>query len=332
MLKKLLTGAVRPLASFLQVDHMRRLGIANTMHLAKVLNKVKSRRAIEYRKAAYCDHFAELIAENGTPRAGLPEMRDGWVMDTSRRWPHLDRLLDESEKIIAERAGVKRKQAGAYRSFFQNLLEPGDLERFPSILDFALSSDVLSVVCNYLKCIPAMPVSIPGGVRFAESSIEYDDAPHVLKDSQLFHIDYFCKPSVYVIVLLRDVTIQNGPFCLVPASRSRQAAAALRYWSRGRPYRLSDAEVYSVIDPSEVIALTQPAGTLLFLDPSACLHFGSRNAVKPRYQLMLAYTAGYRTDFNEFLTNRHHYPQRPDDSRLARMVLNVDIGRAELVV
>jgi hypothetical protein len=320
----MLTRVVKPFAGFLQANHMKRLGIANTMGIAGMLNRLRNRRQSAYRREQYRLHFAELIRENGELTNPMLEMRDGWVLDTSNTLPHLQRLLRDSEEIIEKRGGTKRKKAGAYRSFFQNIIEPEDLEAYPSILDFALSSEVLSVVSHYLQCIPAMPVSIPGGVRFAESSIEYDDNPDVFKDSQLFHIDYFSKPSVYVIVLLRDVTIDHGPFCFVPASISQQAAAALKYWSRGKPYRLSDEEVYSVINPDQVIPMTYAKGTVLFLDPSACFHFGSRRSLKPRYQLMYAYGTGCRTDLNEFLTKAHVYKSRPGDSRLARMVLDAN--------
>lgn len=324
MLAQVLDKAVKPFATFLQADHMKRLGIANTMRIARNVNGLRNRQRGAYRREQYQFHFEELIRANGVPVLPILEMRDGWVLDASKSLPHLPRLLDDAATIIKEQGGVKRKKSGAYRGFFQNILESGDLAKFPSILDFALSSEVLSVVCNYLKTIPAMPTSIPGGVRFAESSIAYDDKPGTYKDSQLFHIDYFSKPSVYVIVLLQDTTIEHGPFCFVPASVSKKAAAALNYWGRGRPYRLSDEEVYSVIDRRKVIPLTYPKGTVLFLDPSACFHYGSRDSVKTRYQLMYAYGTTRRTDLNEFLTKPHVYPNRPGDSPLAKMVLNKD--------
>jgi hypothetical protein len=322
MLGTLVDRVLTPFGGFLQTEHMRRL-IANTMRLARTLNGLRHRRELAFRREQYRDHFAELIRENGAPTGPIPQMHDGWVIDRSISLPHLPRVFADAAAIIKERGGIKRKQPGAYRSFFQNILEPGDLARYPSLLDFALSSEVLSVVSRYLQCIPALATHLPGGVRVAESSIAYDDRPETFKDSQLFHIDYFSKPAVYVILLLHDVTIEHGPFCFLPAAASQRAAAALNYWGRGRPYRLSDAEVYSVVRHDAVIPMTLPRGTVLFLDPSACFHFGSRNSVLTRYQLMYAYGTACRTDLNEFVTKRHVYPDRPGDSRLAKMVLGV---------
>ena len=324
MLDTVVDTAIKPFAGYLQAQHMRRLGIANTMRLAQTLNGLRHRRELAYRKAQYRDHFAELIRANGALSGPVPQLRDGWVLDHSLSLPHLPRLFEDAAALIDERGGMKRKKPGAYRSFFQNILEPGDLERYPSLLDFALSSEVLSVVSHYLQCIPALATHLPGGVRFAESSIAFDDHPETLKDSQLFHIDYFSKPAVYVVVLLHDVTLEHGPFCFMPALVSQRAAAALNYWAHGKPYRLSDDEVYAVADRAAVIPLTLPRGTVLFLDPSACFHFGSRNCVKTRYQLMCAYGTACRTDLNEFVTKRHVYPERPGDSRLAKMVLGTE--------
>jgi hypothetical protein len=321
MLNGIVDRATRPLAGLLQADHMKRLGIANTMRVASSLNGLREREQVAHRRALYRTEFPALLRDNGEATTTI-EMGDGWALDTSRSLPHLQRLLDESAEIIEQRAGVRRRKPGAYRSFFQDIREPGDLERYPSILDFALSSDVLKIVSDYLRCVPAFFDHLPGGIRFAESSIEYDDRPDVMKDSQLFHIDYFSKPCVYMIVLLKDVTEVNGPFCFVPASRSREAASRLNYWGRGRPYRLSDEEVYTAITKEDVIPLAYPKGTVLFLDPSACLHFGSRRSVEPRYQLMYAYGTTCRTDFNAYLTKAHAYPARAGDSRLARMVLS----------
>lgn len=324
MLNRLVDATTRSLAQYLQDDHMRRLGIANTMAVAGRLNGARHRSRIAYRREAYRNRFDELLRGNGLPRATLPPLADGYLVDRSMSLPHLDRLLADAGTIIDERTGPRRPRVGKYRNVFRDIQEPGDLDRYPSILDFALSSDVLRAVCGYLQCVPALLDHLPGGIRFAESSIEYDDSPGVLKDSQLFHIDYFSKPDIYMIVLLKDVTLEHGPFTFVPEAASQAAAKALNYWGCGRPYRMSDEDVYRVLSPRDVIPFTGPKGSVLFFDPSVCLHFGSRNCVKPRYQLMYAYGTTRRTDFNAYLKKRHFYPVRPADSELARLILDAE--------
>ncbi len=314
----------KPLARCLHKNHMRALGIGNTQKLAYAYNRLKFHTKDAYRRKQYRENFRELIKENGAPQTPLVQMRDGWALDTSQSLPYLQEVLRDSEKIIAERGGFRRSSIGAYRSFFQDVWTLADAEKYPSFLNFATSSEVLSTVGHYLKCIPALSTTLPSGVRLVESSIEYDETPRVAKDSQLFHIDYYSLPNVYVLVLLRDVTIDNGPWTFLPKSVSQRIAAPLNNWKRAVPYRFSDDQVYSLADKNEVIEFTGRRGDVLFIESSGCFHFGSRNCITPRYQLMLGYTGACRTDFTEVFMPCKTYFIRECDSKLRKMVLDKD--------
>jgi hypothetical protein len=323
MLARALRKVRRRLAQEIDHGQMRRLGIRNSMALARAYNRVVHGANQRARERAYRDRFGELLRENGEPRTPKLRLEDGWALDTSRSLPHLDRLLEDADEFIAERSGSSNPTPGSYRAFFQDLLQLEDLERYPSFLDFALSSDVLAVVGDYLGCIPVLSTTLPRGVRFVESSAGYDGGSlGVYRESQLFHIDYYSRPDVYVIVLLRDVTAESGPFSFLPISTSRKVAERLRYWSRSVPYRLTDEQVYSVAPRSELRELTYPKGTVLYIDPSQCLHFGSRDAVKPRFMMMYGLTTACRTDLSEIWYDSIRYPIRDGDSRLRRMVLD----------
>jgi hypothetical protein len=313
---------LRPLAKRLHANHMSLLGIAKTMRLAHAYNRLKYRRQDGWRRSLYRERFAELLEENGPPAAQRIEMKDGWAIEASMSLPHLHRVLEDAEEIIAERSGVRRSTQGAYRSYFQDVWTRADLERYPSFLDFATSSDVLAPVGDYLKCIPTLSTTLPSGIRFVESNAAYDDQPNSPHDSQLYHIDYYSLPNVYVLVLLRDTTIEHGPWTFLPRAISQKAAASLNYWSRQRGYRVSDEDIYAVADRKEVIEFCYPRGTVLFIESSGCFHYGSRNSIKPRFQLMIGYSGVCRTDFSEVIMTPETYAIRQSDSRLRKMVLN----------
>jgi hypothetical protein len=249
-------------------------------------------------------------------------MRDGWVIDPSRSLPHLEQVLADSDEIIRERAGVRTSGSGAYRSYFQDVWTQADTERYPSFLNFATSSDVVAVVAEHLKTIPALSCTIPEGIRFVESNAAFDDRPDSPHDSQLLHMDYRSRPNVYVLVLLQDTTFEHGPWTFLPAGRSAEVAKALRYWKRGVGYRYSDDEVYSAAERDELIEFSYPRGTVLFIESSGCFHFGSRNSVRPRFQLMLGYTRLCRSDFTEFYVSGRSFPVREGDSRLRRLLVD----------
>lgn len=301
---------------------MSRLGIANTMRLAYSYNRLKFHRQDRWRRTLYQTQLRTLLEENGGLSRPPIEMKDGWAIDTSMSLPHLDRVLDDSEKIIAERCGQRTSSTGAYRSYFQNLGTPEDLKRYPAFLDFATSSDVLSVVSHYLQCIPALSTTLPSGIRLVESNAAFDDQPDNPRDSQLYHMDYYSLPLVYILVLLRDTTPEHGPWTFLPRGVSQKTRRALNYWSRQRAYRVSDEDIYSVVDRKEAIEFCYPRGTVLFIESSGCFHYGSRNSIKPRFILMIGYTGACRTDFSEAILPHEVYPIRDTDSRLRKIVLN----------
>ena len=148
-------------------------------------------------------------------------------------------------------------------------------------------------------------------------------ALHALpKSSQIFHRDIHNSPLVYVIVPIRDVTPESGPFCFFPESESDQIAARLGYGERGSPYRVTDERMYAVADREKLQQFCGEACSILYVDSSACFHYGSRNSVVPRYQLMLAYVSPCRSDFSDVLLKQHRYPIYESDSRLRRMLVD----------
>lgn len=323
MIKTSIRKVVRPVAVKLHGEHMEPLGLRTTMRLAKASNRLKYRRFARLRGTEYRDRFQALLDENGKPSTAPNLMKDGWAVDRSGSLPHLQQLLEDADQIIRERGLKPSKPGEAPRSFFQNILKKDDLQKYPSILNFVLSSDILNVVCRYLQTIPILSTTLPPGVRLAESSITFDSKPHEgFRESQLYHLDHHDNPMVYVIVLLKDVTQRCGPFSFLPISTSERAARALRYQSRDVNYRVTDEQMYRVIDSKELIEMSNPRGTVWFLDSSRCFHYGSRNAFDPRYQMMYAFSTVCRTDFTEWFMESQKYPVQEGDSRLRKMVLN----------
>jgi hypothetical protein len=314
--------AIKPAARYLDADKMARLGIRNTMRLAKLYNGLLYGDYQRYREEQWQHRFSELADENGGLSADWPRMKDGFAIDTSGSLPHLDALLEAGDEVIAERAG-RAPADDRYRAFFRHMIGVEDLDRWHAFLDFVTTSELLATVSDYLGFIPALSKTLPTGVRVVESGKHLDGLAHLPpRDSQVFHIDPYDHPMVYVIVLLRDCTPEMGPFTFLPASVSARAARALGYWSRGVPYRLSDEEIYSVVDRSETIELTYPRGTVLFIDTSNCFHYGSRDANKPRFTVFYGLTSVCRSDFSETYMPGFAYNVRPGDSRLRKLVLD----------
>jgi hypothetical protein len=317
-------GGLTRVAGTLERNDMRLLGIDRTAQIARWANR-KRRPFLDARRRAYEGRFDELLDENGWQGGERRiEMADGFALDSSQTLPYLDRLIAEMNPVIEERGLIEwRDQQN--KPFLQNILEPDGAFRYPSLTDFAACSEVVSAVAPAFGYIPHLSSNVPRGVRLQESSTVHDPTPTgPWRASQLWHLDYHTFPTVYVITLIRDVTEDSGPLCWISASASRRVAEAYDYRSRGAPYRITDEQFFAVVEPSEVLKLTGPPGTTLFIDSSVCFHMGSRNAVVPRYQVQYAYASPVKNDFSEILRESFTFPLADSDSTLRRMILDRD--------
>jgi len=294
-------------------------GIGNLMRAAKTYNRFKYGSIHAYRRRLYRERFDELLAAHGQPACEPSVLRDGWAQDLSRCHGLIDRVCADAESIIAKRGMTK--EGSPDRKFLRDILQPQDLVDHPSLLDFALSPEILVPVSRYLGMIPVLSSTVPPAIRLTESSAD-GQVDSTYRTSQLYHLDYHDTPLVYVILLLRDVGPQSGPFTYLPAAASDTVTRKLHYFRRMVPYRLTDAQVYGAVDRREARAFTGLKGSILFLDSSRCFHYGSRDAVVPRYQLMLAYVSPCRTDFTEDKLTPRRYAARGHDSQLSRLVLD----------
>ncbi len=311
----------RKLARRIDRDDFAWLGIRNTMRLSKGANRIRQGSAHRLRRRLFESSFGELLAELGPLEHDPGEIEDGYLLDTSRRLPHLDAVIEASEAIIAERGDQPRP--GRRKPFISDLRQDRDLVAHPAFLDFVLSPPVLKTTANYMRQCPILSRTRPPGVRMAESSSRYDpEAGGAHRDSQLYHRDLHDSPLVYVIVLVRDVTPENGPFTFLSASASDRVAEATGYGKRGRPYRFTDDVVHEHVSPDEAIPLTGSRGTVLFIDSSRCFHYGSRDCDPPRYQVMYALTSPCRADLSEYLMKPKDYPVTDADPRLRRLALD----------
>lgn len=87
------------------------LGIARSMRLAKYYNGIRygsiQRRAID----DYQNRRDELLLANDPGFSGKPRnvIKDGWTIDRSGDFPHIEETLAEADRMIADRGGVDRR-------------------------------------------------------------------------------------------------------------------------------------------------------------------------------------------------------------------------------
>jgi hypothetical protein len=144
---KLTDRILRPTAKFWRDKGwaMKHVGIDRLRSFAKRYNQWRYADRARTHHDAFKNVFVALLRENGTLASYPPriKLRDGWARDDSHSLPHLDRVLVQASEMVRERGG--KQHSGTQQPFFRSLLFPGDFEKYPAILDFILSSEVLAV-------------------------------------------------------------------------------------------------------------------------------------------------------------------------------------------
>ncbi|MBT3332323.1 MAG: hypothetical protein HOK21_15800 [Rhodospirillaceae bacterium] len=164
------------------------------------------------------------------------------------------------------------------KPFFFNLLDVADLEAEPALLDFALSDAMIESASDYIGMVP----------RLHAIGLYVSPVNDSTMSSQMFHLDGQDFRQLKCFVNVHDVGDDDGPFSFLPADKSDRVANILgHYWGDGR---LEDDDVFKVVGKADVVALTGGPGTAGLVDPSRCLHFGSRARENARIVFMFHYT------------------------------------------
>ena len=316
-------GAARPFVPFvqaLQKDDMRRLGTRTTQRLARATLGRRGRREVAFRRSIYMERFEELLAGNGGVPAEPIVLNDGFAIDRSRALPHLEEAMAAGAALIEEYGGRRWEHEKPY---LQNINPEEAIERYPALIDFIASSEMLAAVAPTFGYIPPLATLLPRGVRLMESSTRFDpQADGPFRESQLYHLDYHHSPTLYVVLVLRDIGPEDGALHFLGAAASARVAEEVGYGKRGVPYRLEDDTVNAIVDPDEVHVFAEPAGTVLWIDSSACFHFGSRRPANDRYQLQYGFVSPVRNDFLSVYRRQRVYETSPEDPALRRLVLD----------
>ncbi len=171
----------------------------------------------------------------------------------------------------ADRIAAVVPKAGGHP--FANLLGEDDLDAGNPLMKFAFSPEILDVADDYFD----------GRVILDSIQLLYSWPTDRLDASQYWHRDYGDNRSLHSITYLTDVIDDDcGPFTFVNRIQSRNIAgtAIIR--------RIADDRFYRELGDGQIRRFLANAGRSVWVDPSACWHFGSRCKV-PRLALFVTF-------------------------------------------
>jgi len=219
---------------------------------------------------------ATQMLERSKWRGYLPR-RSAFKKFVEKDIPGLAEMVAICQHLLAGYETKNMELSNSKKPFFSNLLTQDDLAAQPEILNFAISPVMTEIVTDYLGAVPRMHCL----------GIFVSPATDTVISSQCFHMDEHDFRQVKIFVNLDEVTADEGPFTFLPAPETAAVCRAVgKGWGAGR---LTDEEVLGNTAPENVVRLTGSAGGGAFVDPSRCLHFGSRTSKGRRAVLMIQY-------------------------------------------
>ncbi len=286
-------------------------GYNNVRWISKNFNRLKNFTSHRKRITQYKHRFDELLNENGRLHSINANISDGWLHLKKPDMPFQSEFIKAGEEIFRR----MNKNAFTQKAYMTMMNTADDIAEFPSLLDFATSSDLLKIVGEYLKCVPVLTE-----ISFYISEPTEGDAT----GSQLFHIDLEDTRVVRLIVPIEDITVAQGPFTFIPEKASTEAIRKLNYGSLKSTYRVKDDEMYKAISKDNLVVGTCEKGDLLFADTSRCFHYGSRGQTIPRKLCMLNYHSDIPENFNQTFGTGNQLKKyiKAQDTELRKMVLD----------
>lgn len=198
--------------------------------------------------------------------------------------PGADEVVALCRRLVQERRDKARKIKRAEGNPFDMLLDREVFEAHPELVRFAVSEPLAAIAADYFGATPRLDYID----LWVSSPAKNKDA---LYNSQLYHIDKVDHGILTLFLAIEPIDEASGPFTLLPAGPSgvvRRATDYARNYLFGSG-RLTDEEVYGVVDPAQAISIVGPAGAGGFCDTGRCFHFGSRCQDKERIVLAIRY-------------------------------------------
>jgi hypothetical protein len=190
------------------------------------------------------------------------------------------KLSEQVVEVCNEIINSNRKHVKKSKDFLLQLLTDKDLEDHPSLLNFALNDQLLSIVSKYLGSAPllvSMKLMKSVRVNAARSS------------SQLFHCDHDDIKQVKVFLNINNVTSKNGPLTVVSADISEKYRNKHGYQWGGHSGHIPS--VNAVTLTRNKVELTGPKGQIALVDTSNVFHFGSVVDQGERYIFYLQFVS-----------------------------------------
>lgn len=179
---------------------------------------------------------------------------------------------------------ILKRTTGPYSYLISLLKKPSDrLHKnekvlLRKILSFAAQPSLIGLAAEYIGQIPVIH-----SYSLTRTGATAGEASYT--GSQLFHRDVGEKNLLHMIVTVSETTTDSGPFTYIDAINSKKVLDQLGHQAG----RVSDADVMDIVGDDQLVELIETPGSVIFINPERCFHYGARNQKDERIQLIISY-------------------------------------------
>lgn len=152
------------------------------------------------------------------------------------------------------------------------------LNKYPEILKWGLNEPLLTIMENYIGLPPV----------FRGADVRCNFANGIQTASRYWHIDSLDTRIVSVIIYLRDVGTNDGPFTYIPLNASKDLQFEMFNGNR-----VTDDDVTKKVPKELQIECTGPAGTVVIVDNCSVWHRGKTGSENDRYASFYVYHSAF---------------------------------------
>ena len=290
-----------------------------TLILKRVLNKivrdfsqiecfqVPAEQAYQESLKKYASHLPKISATDSAIVNTLKEERVFVTSLADLAIPSTSEILHASQQLLPKLLATPLKN----RSEYVVHATSNELIKYPSLFLWGLEDRLLNIIENYL----GLPVAYHG------LYMRRDLANGLQRRQRLWHLDKEDWRMLKIIIYLKDVNHDDGPFQYIPRSLTPTIFRALNY-NYGS---VKDKVMERVVPQSQWKSCVGPAGTVILADTASIFHRGKVPIASDRLTIFFDYTSKkpkhpyYCKSFfsvNELIQLTSHLSQHQKDSVL----------------
>mgnify|MGYP001170316213 CR=1 FL=1 len=194
------------------------------------------------------------------------------------------KLITYIKKKFPPKVIIKQSKNKSKDSFLKIMAI--DIFEHKEIRDFLKDKDFQEIISSYLK---STPILTHASVWFSKNKTSTPQS------SQLFHFDREDRYQLKVFIPIYPIFNDSGPLTLLSSKQSSQfiRASLYRFHLVSLKDRIQDLTVEKRLGKIRPFKMTADEGEIIFADTTNCLHYGSRNSIKPKYHLTIQFLSIY---------------------------------------